>query len=47
MWEEVYMVSLESEGLGGTEHWVPACGLEISEGPVEQPMPMGFEKAMA
>ena len=28
------MVSLESEGLGGTEHWVPACGLEISEGPV-------------
>lgn len=29
-WEEVYGISLESEGLGGTEHWVPACGLEIS-----------------
>lgn len=41
------MVSLEFEGLWETEKWVPACGLEITESTVEQPMPMGYEKTMA
>lgn len=38
------MVVLKFEGIWRTEQWVPASCLEMSEGLVEHPMPMGLKR---